>query len=198
MALEEARKRGLLTVALLGYDGGEIMRRGLADFPIVVHSRLYSANSGSAGVGLSRDARIAGGSAVARAELLRNRECPHTREMREWLESRRRVRGVRREADVRLGRDAALPTASVPCRCWSKTERRADRVAGSRVRGERRTRNARLLHSGARRGAGRGISSVRVRLGSREYAGGLGDQRRGGRGDLRRRRGFELEAFCRS
>jgi D-sedoheptulose 7-phosphate isomerase len=36
MALEEARKRKLLTVALLGYDGGEIKRRGLADFPIVV------------------------------------------------------------------------------------------------------------------------------------------------------------------
>jgi D-sedoheptulose 7-phosphate isomerase len=38
MALEEARKRQLTTVALLGYDGGEILRRGLADFPIVVHS----------------------------------------------------------------------------------------------------------------------------------------------------------------
>ena len=38
MALEEARKRGLLTVALLGYDGGEIYRRGLADFPIIVRS----------------------------------------------------------------------------------------------------------------------------------------------------------------
>jgi D-sedoheptulose 7-phosphate isomerase len=37
MALEEARKRGLLTVALLGYDGGEVLRRGLADFPVVVH-----------------------------------------------------------------------------------------------------------------------------------------------------------------
>jgi D-sedoheptulose 7-phosphate isomerase len=37
MALEEARKRNLLTVALLGYDGGEILRRGIADFPIVVH-----------------------------------------------------------------------------------------------------------------------------------------------------------------
>ena len=36
MALEEARKRGMLTVALLGYDGGEIKRRGLADLPIVV------------------------------------------------------------------------------------------------------------------------------------------------------------------
>ncbi len=36
MALEEARKRKLLTVALMGYDGGEIKRRQLADFPIVV------------------------------------------------------------------------------------------------------------------------------------------------------------------
>jgi D-sedoheptulose 7-phosphate isomerase len=38
MALEEARKRGLLTVALVGYDGGEIYRRSLADFPIIVRS----------------------------------------------------------------------------------------------------------------------------------------------------------------
>ncbi len=37
MALDEARKQGLLTVALLGYDGGEIRRRSLADFPLVVH-----------------------------------------------------------------------------------------------------------------------------------------------------------------
>jgi D-sedoheptulose 7-phosphate isomerase len=38
MALEEAQKRGLLTVALLGNDGGEIYRRGLADYPIIVRS----------------------------------------------------------------------------------------------------------------------------------------------------------------
>jgi D-sedoheptulose 7-phosphate isomerase len=38
MALEEARKRKLLTVSLLGYDGGEIQRRGLADFPLIVRS----------------------------------------------------------------------------------------------------------------------------------------------------------------
>jgi D-sedoheptulose 7-phosphate isomerase len=37
MALEEARKRNILTVALLGNDGGEVLRRGLAEFPIVVH-----------------------------------------------------------------------------------------------------------------------------------------------------------------
>lgn len=35
-ALEEARKRGMLAVALLGYDGGEIVRRELADIAIVV------------------------------------------------------------------------------------------------------------------------------------------------------------------
>jgi len=38
MALEEARKRKLLTVALLGYDGGEVIKRNLVDFPVVVHS----------------------------------------------------------------------------------------------------------------------------------------------------------------
>jgi D-sedoheptulose 7-phosphate isomerase len=38
VALEEARRRGLLTVALLGCDGGEILRRGVADFPLVVRS----------------------------------------------------------------------------------------------------------------------------------------------------------------
>ena len=37
-ALQEARKRGLATVALLGYDGGEILRRNLADFSLVVRS----------------------------------------------------------------------------------------------------------------------------------------------------------------
>jgi D-sedoheptulose 7-phosphate isomerase len=36
LALEEARKRNLSTVALLGYDGGEVVRRDLADFPLVV------------------------------------------------------------------------------------------------------------------------------------------------------------------
>jgi D-sedoheptulose 7-phosphate isomerase len=36
VALEEARKRKMLTVALVGYDGGEIKRKSLADFPIVV------------------------------------------------------------------------------------------------------------------------------------------------------------------
>jgi D-sedoheptulose 7-phosphate isomerase len=37
-ALETARKAGLLTVALLGYDGGEIGRRRLADIPLIVRS----------------------------------------------------------------------------------------------------------------------------------------------------------------
>jgi len=37
-ALEEARRRGLVTIGLLGYDGGEIVRRGLVDAAIVVAS----------------------------------------------------------------------------------------------------------------------------------------------------------------
>jgi len=37
MALEEARKRNMLTMALLGYDGGEIKRKRLADFLVVVN-----------------------------------------------------------------------------------------------------------------------------------------------------------------
>jgi D-sedoheptulose 7-phosphate isomerase len=35
-ALGEAKKRGLLTVALLGYDGGETVRQGMAELPLVV------------------------------------------------------------------------------------------------------------------------------------------------------------------
>jgi D-sedoheptulose 7-phosphate isomerase len=41
-ALEEACRRGLLTVALLGYDGGEIGRRQLADVPLIVRSDYIS------------------------------------------------------------------------------------------------------------------------------------------------------------
>ena len=37
-ALIEARRRNLLTIGLAGYDGGEIARRQLADFTIVVPS----------------------------------------------------------------------------------------------------------------------------------------------------------------
>ncbi len=38
LALEEARRRKLLTIALLGYDGGEIRRLGLADTTVIVRS----------------------------------------------------------------------------------------------------------------------------------------------------------------
>ncbi|MGH8221572.1 MAG: SIS domain-containing protein [Woeseiaceae bacterium] len=37
-ALVEGRRRGLLTIALAGYDGGEIARQNLADFSVVVPS----------------------------------------------------------------------------------------------------------------------------------------------------------------
>ncbi|CAA9455657.1 MAG: Phosphoheptose isomerase 1 [uncultured Rubrobacteraceae bacterium] len=38
VALEEARRRGLLTVGIVGYDGGRIVREGLVDHAIVVRS----------------------------------------------------------------------------------------------------------------------------------------------------------------
>lgn len=38
LCLQEARKRGMLTLALSGYDGGEVVRQKLADIAIVVRS----------------------------------------------------------------------------------------------------------------------------------------------------------------
>ena len=60
LALEEARKRNMLTVALLGNDGGEIQRQRLADFPVhrsaVIIFRVFRRLR----LDLSRDARDAG------------------------------------------------------------------------------------------------------------------------------------------
>ena len=39
LALEEARRRGLVTIALVGYDGGRIAAEGLADHVIVTRSQ---------------------------------------------------------------------------------------------------------------------------------------------------------------
>ena len=37
-ALAQARRRGLATIALVGYDGGRILAEGLADHVVVVRS----------------------------------------------------------------------------------------------------------------------------------------------------------------
>ncbi|MGH2928171.1 MAG: D-sedoheptulose-7-phosphate isomerase, partial [Solirubrobacteraceae bacterium] len=37
-ALTEARRRGLITIALVGYDGGRIAAEGLADYVVVTRS----------------------------------------------------------------------------------------------------------------------------------------------------------------
>ena len=37
-ALAEARRRGLVTIALVGYDGGRIAAEGLADHVVVTRS----------------------------------------------------------------------------------------------------------------------------------------------------------------
>ena len=93
-ALEEARKRGLLTVALLGYDGGEIGRRGLADHALVVALATTSrASRRSRPRSTTSCARAAGGARRhERSSSCSARPgCPYTRELREWLEWRRRA-----------------------------------------------------------------------------------------------------------
>jgi D-sedoheptulose 7-phosphate isomerase len=96
MALEEARKRKLLTVAFLGYDGGEILRRGLADFPLIVRSdyipRIQEVQASIYHV--LRETLETVGTRQAEApapqsggfELFGTTSCPYTQEMREWLE----------------------------------------------------------------------------------------------------------------
>ena len=39
LALEEARRRGLVTIALVGYDGGRVAAERLADHVIVTRSQ---------------------------------------------------------------------------------------------------------------------------------------------------------------
>ena len=53
VALEEARKRNLLTVGLLGYDGGEVGRPRPGGFSADRSVGLHSAHPGSAGIDLS-------------------------------------------------------------------------------------------------------------------------------------------------
>jgi D-sedoheptulose 7-phosphate isomerase len=51
LALAEARKRELLTIAFVGYDGGRILSEGLADHVIVTRSqhipRIQEAQAGA-------------------------------------------------------------------------------------------------------------------------------------------------------
>ena len=85
-ALEEARKRNLLTVGLLGYDGGEVLRRGLADFPIVVRSdyipRIQEVQASIYHV--MRE--MLGKFTMPKVELYGTKTCPYTEDAREWLE----------------------------------------------------------------------------------------------------------------
>ncbi len=91
-ALEEAKKRQLVTIALLGYDGGEIVRRGLADYPIVVTSdyvpRIQEAQASVyhvmreliAEIGKPQPASVSG-----ELELYGGGSCQYTSELREQL-----------------------------------------------------------------------------------------------------------------
>ena len=118
VALEEARKRNLLTVALLGYDGGEVLRRGLADFPLIVRSdyipRIQEVQASI--YHLIREALE--GFAMPKLELYGTASCPYTSEMREWLEWKRTEfteYDVEADADARERmRRLAQPPFTVP------------------------------------------------------------------------------------
>ncbi|HVS66096.1 MAG TPA: SIS domain-containing protein [Thermoanaerobaculia bacterium] len=127
-ALVEARRRGLATLALLGYDGGEIVRRGLVDHALVVRSdyvpRIQEVQASiyhvilellaaagdrelaRAGDG-ERQARPAPGDATAthtstRLELYGDTSCPFSRDLREDL-LWRGERFVEHDVDVDAG-----------------------------------------------------------------------------------------------
>ena len=90
MALEEARKRNMLTVALLGYDGGEIKRKRLADFPVVVDCdyipRIQEVQASIYHVIRESLEALRPWPSLNSMELL---AVPHTGEMRDWLEWKR-------------------------------------------------------------------------------------------------------------
>ena len=76
----------MLTVAFLGYDGGEILRRGLADRPLIVRSdyipRIQEVQA-SIYHTVRELRRLA---AMPKTELFGTSSCQYTQEMREWLE----------------------------------------------------------------------------------------------------------------
>ena len=138
-ALAEARKRRLLTVALLGYDGGEIRRQAPGRPLHRGRVGLHPADPGSPGVDLPHHAgEPARSSAMTHVELYGTSGCPYTRDMREWLE----LRGADFvEYDVeadRAARDAHARGGrrrSARCRCWWRTApwcRSAGRDAAAR------------------------------------------------------------------
>ena len=91
-ALAEAKKRGLVTVALLGYDGGETLRRGLADFPVVVPCdyipRIQEIQASIYHLILELLASAAPRveETMSRLELYGMTSCPFTDELRQELE----------------------------------------------------------------------------------------------------------------
>ena len=204
-ALEEARKRGLLTrrAARLRRRRDRAARPGR--LPAGRAVRLHPAHSGSAGVDLSRHARDAGGAAtMPEVELFGTASCPYTREMREWLEwTRRRVRRVRRRSRSRRRgtRCARWPAGSARCRCWSRTARScrsAGRAAAASSDVEPADDEPRC--SVRVRGVvqGVGFRPFVFRLARANTLGGLGAERRRRRRDSpRRRRSARCETFLR-
>ena len=78
-ALEEARARGLLTVAMVGYDGGRIAAERLADRVVVTRSQNIPRDPRGAGERLPLAARAAGGGVSAPAATTRQGQGPRRR-----------------------------------------------------------------------------------------------------------------------
>ena len=69
LALEEARRRGLLTIALVGYDGGRVAAEGLADHVIVTRSQHIPRIQEAQASALPRAARAGGAPVVGDGAL---------------------------------------------------------------------------------------------------------------------------------
>jgi D-sedoheptulose 7-phosphate isomerase len=91
-ALEAARKIGMTTVALLGRDGGEIVRRELADIALVVPStdipRIQEVQASIYHIMIDRLRALLQEGVL---ELFGAAACPYTAELREHLEWERRL-----------------------------------------------------------------------------------------------------------
>jgi len=93
-AFEEASKRDLLTMAILGHDGGEIVRRKLVDYALVVDSveipriQEVQATIYHLLVELINQQLERSAAAFHGVQLFGSSSCPHTAEMRDDLDLR--------------------------------------------------------------------------------------------------------------
>ena len=176
VALEEARKRGMLTVALLGYDGGEILRRGTRRFSAGRPLRLHSAHSGSPGLDLPRDPRSAGGarpwpslSSSAPRAARTPRKCASGSNSRARNSSNTTSKhdlAARDRMRALAGGQRTVPMLVEDGKVVQIGWQGHGCIVPSVDVNSVRIATSACVHQSSRRGAGRGISAVRFPLGS--------------------------------